>query len=167
MIRALTCLALLALAACQGVVETEPRFSESRQEGISLALSVSPARISPGDTVRLAARLTNHTASPVRLTFGGCQVLFFVENAKGEMVEPRGGGWGCLAVITTMDLAPGETKTQEHRWTGQTRRYDPGTPRPVYDPLPAGSYRAYATVDAMVGEKRIMLRSNTETVELR
>jgi hypothetical protein len=168
MTRALASLALLALAACQGMVDAEPRLHESRQEGISLTLSVSPARISPGDTARLTARLTNHTPLPVRLDFSsGCQVLFYVESAEGKVVEPGGGGWMCAAVLTHLQLAPGETKTQVYAWTGQARGHDPQTFRPVYTPHPAGSYRAYATLNGALREKRITLRTAPETIELR
>ncbi len=135
--RALVCFALLILAACQGVVDAEPRLDESRQEGISLTLSASTARISPGDTVRLTARLTNHTQLPVRLDFSsGCQILFYVENAEGKVVEPSGGGWGCTLALTSLQLAP-------------------------------GSYRAYATLSGTRGGKQILLRTTPETIELR
>ncbi len=80
-----------------------------------------------------------------------------MENARGEIVEPAGGGWGCITVATFMDLAPGETKTQVHRWAGQSR----------HGPLPAGTYRAYATLDATMGEERVSLRTTRETIELR
>jgi hypothetical protein len=168
MIRALASLALLALAACQGVMEAEPRLDESRQEGISLTLSASPARISPGDTARLTARLTNHTPLPARLDFSsGCQILFYVENAAGKVVVPGGGGWGCAAVLTSLELAPGETKTRVHAWTGQTSHYEPGTTKVTFRPLPAGSYRAYATLNGRLGERQIALRTTPETIELR
>lgn len=168
MTRALSALALLALAACQAVVDAEPRFDESRQEGVSLTLSVSPARISPGDTARLTARLTNHTHLPVRLDFSsGCQILFYVENAEGKVVEPGGGGWMCAAVLTHLQLAPGETKTQVYHWTGQAHGHHPTTFKPVYTPHPAGSYRAYATLNGTLRERRIALRTPPETIELR
>lgn len=168
MTRTLVCFALLILAACQGVVDAEPRLDESRQEGISLTLSASTARISPGDTVRLTARLTNHTQLPVRLDFSsGCQILFYVENAEGKVVEPSGGGWGCTLALTSLQLAPGETQTRVHAWTGQTSHYEPGSFKVTYKPLPAGSYRAYATLNGMRGEKQIALRTAPETIELR
>ena len=168
MTRALASLALLALAACQAVVDAEPRLHESRQEGISLTLSVSPARISPGDTARLTARLTNHTHLPVRLDFSsGCQILFHVENAEGKTVEPEGGARVCTMMITHLELAPGETKTRVFPWTGQARGHHPTTFEPVYTPLPAGKYRAYATLNGTLREKQITLRTAPETIELR
>lgn len=165
MTRLLAALTLLALSACEMVVG--PDADASTQEGIGLTLSAAPARIAPGDTVRLVARVTNHNAHPVRLTFGGCQVLPYVENSAGKVVYPGGGGWMCAGVMSHVDLQAGEVKEEVYTWTGQQTGHDPKTLQPVHAPLPAGTYRAYATMHATLGETRVALRSSTQMIELR
>ncbi|HEX2190174.1 MAG TPA: BsuPI-related putative proteinase inhibitor [Longimicrobiaceae bacterium] len=158
---------LLALAAgCSDPSAAD--YDAVAREGLALTLSASSLSIAPGDTARLVARLANHNDHAVRLDFsGGCQVLPHVEDAAGSTVYPEGGAWLCTAALTSLELAPREVREQTFAWTGEVRGHDPRTFAPVSTPLPAGTYRAYATLAGTLHGQRVMLRSNTETVQVR
>ncbi|MET0399925.1 MAG: BsuPI-related putative proteinase inhibitor [Longimicrobiaceae bacterium] len=167
MLRTLALPVLAALAAAC-VDPSAADYDAVAREGLVLSLTAAPAAIAPGDTARLVARLANHNEHSVRLDFSsGCQLLPYVESAGGEVVYPHGGGWVCTAALTSLELAPGEVREQELRWTGQSRDHDPQTFAPVYSALPPGSYRAYAVLSGSLGGERLELRSNTETVTVR
>jgi hypothetical protein len=167
MLRTLALPLLLTLAAACA----DPSAVADRpvaRDGLVLTLAASPAAAEPGDTVRLVARLANHNEHPVRLDFGSsCQMLVYVAGAEGKTVYPYGGGWGCAAVLTHLELAPGETAEREFPWTGQSYAYDAQRPGPVYSPLPAGSYLAHATLSGTLNGEKIELRSNSEAVQVR
>ena len=167
MLRKLALPVLAALAAAC-VDPSAADYDAVAREGLLLTLAASPASIAPGDTARLVARLANHNDHAVRLDFStGCQILTHVESAEGRVVYPYGGGWGCTTALTSLTLAPGEVREQVLRWTGQSYDHDRQTFAPVYSPLPAGSYRAYAVLSGSLGADRVELRSNTETVTVR
>lgn len=114
------------------------------------------------------ARLANHNEHSVRLDFSsGCQLLPYVESADAKTVYPHGGGWVCTAALTSLELAPGEVREEEFRWTGQSRDYDRQTFATTSSPLPAGSYRAFVVLSGSLGAERLELRSNAETVTVR
>ena len=72
------------------------------------------------------------------------------------MVVP-GGGWGCAAVMTSLQIAPrGNYSTTSLIWTGERTLYRPGTLEPYSEPLPAGEYRAH-----------VVLVENSHTQEIR
>jgi hypothetical protein len=130
----------LLLGGCADVLLNPGPSAEA--EGLVLSLEASPLEISPGDTVRIVARLTNTNRRTVTLGFGSaCQIMPYVENAAGEVVMPQGGGWICAAVITSLRLEPGQTAQREFTWTGQTTRYEPPMWQPIQEPLPAGQYQ--------------------------
>ena len=131
---------------------------------VDVQLTASRTEIAPGDTVRLVATLTNRTDEPLVLTFGGCQVLPYVHSAAGEMVVP-GGGWMCLAVMSSLEIAPRGTHTATFVWTGQRSLYQSGTVEPYSEPLPAGEYRAHAVLvkNSHTGE----IRSNEVVLRIR
>ncbi|HEV2148450.1 MAG TPA: BsuPI-related putative proteinase inhibitor [Longimicrobiaceae bacterium] len=167
MLRVLAVPLLLALAAACADPSAAAYRSVAR-DGLVLTLSASPAAVTPGDTVRLVARLANHNAHPVRLDFSsGCQVLPYVLGPGGKTVYPYGGGWGCFAALTHLELAPGEVKETAYSWTAQSYAYDAQKGGPVYSPLPAGSYLAHAALNGTLNGARIELRSNAETVQVR
>lgn len=158
-------LALLSLAACGDLIKGPA--PESR--GLVLSLGPLPAEVAPGDTVRIRMRLTNTNPVPVTLEFGtGCQILYYIENAAGEVVEPQGGGWFCAAVLTRQRLRAGETTEQTSLWFAQRTRFEPGRWEPIREPLPPGEYRVYATM--MAGEvdgRRISLRTPDARIRVR
>jgi hypothetical protein len=161
-------LALPALLALAGACADPSAVDSDTQDGLVLAVTASSASITPGDTVRLVAHLANRNDFPVRLGFSsGCQVLPYVEGPDGTVVYPYGGGWACTAVLTALELAPGEVKEQVFKWTAQRSGRDPQTSRPVNSPLPAGEYRAYVVLNGSGERGTITLRSNTEKVTVR
>lgn len=138
------------------------------EDGIVLTLDAFPREISPGDTARIVATLTNTNSRAVTLHFSsGCQILYYVENAAGEVVEPEGGGWVCAAVLTSIELAAGASHTRVFSWTGQRVRYDPATWQPLHEPIPSGEYRTYAALDGVVGDRRLNLRTPPIALVLR
>lgn len=168
MLRKLALPALLALAGACTDASAVVDVDAQAQDGLVLAVTASPAGITPGDTVRLVAHLANRNDFPVRLDFpSSCQVLPYVEGPDGKVVYPYGGGWGCLTVLTSLQLAPGEVKEQVFKWTAQRTDYDRQTSRPVYTPLPAGEYRAYVVLNGSGERGTVTLRSNTEKVTVR
>lgn len=161
-------LALPALLALAGACADPSAVDSDAQDGLVLAVTASSASIVPGDTLRLVAHLANRNEFPVRLDFSSsCQVLPYVEGPDGRVVYPYGGGWGCLAVLTSLELAPGEVKERVFKWTAQRSGRDPQTFRPVYTPLPAGEYRAYVVLNGSGERGTVTLRSNTEKVTVR
>ena len=155
-------LAALAAAACNFEI-VGPHDDELRLE-----LSATPDEITPGDTVTLLARLVNGRDEDVRLDFpDGCQVLAYVVNAAGEVVFPQGGSWGCPAAPTTLELGDGETVEAELRWTGEALLSRPGEEPARSQPLPRGTYRAFAQLTGKEGEQTLTLVSDTVTIELK
>jgi len=155
------------LGACADLI-SEP--DDSRTRGLVLSVDASPREIAPGDTVRIVARLRNTNTRPVTLNFtGGCQILYFVEDAAGRPVEPKEGSWGCTAALTSLRLGAGQTEERTFFWLGQrVVGYDQTTWRPIMEPLPAGEYRVRATlVDSEFDGKRISLRTPAVPLTLR
>jgi hypothetical protein len=122
-------------------------------EGLVLSLEASPRQTSPGDPVRLVARLRNTNSHAVTLNFAsGCQILPYVLDATGRIVEPASGGWACTGALTSLSLDAGESVERAFAWTGTVRRYDTLTGRILEEPLPPGTYEAYATLErALLG----------------
>ena len=136
-------LAALAAAACNFEI-VGPHDDELRLE-----LSATPDEITPGDTVTLVARLVNGRDEDVRLDFDdGCQVLAFVVNGAGEVVFPLGGNWGCPAALTSLELDDGDSVEVEFEWTGEMLLSRPGEVPARSEPLPRGTYRAFAASPA-------------------
>lgn len=154
-------------AACADLV-SEPAVPEAR--GLALVVEATPVEISPGDTARIVARLRNSNPHEATLNFNsGCQILFYVEDAAGRLVEPQAGGWACRGALTTLRLGAGQTLTRAFPWTGQrVAGYESGTYLPIREGLPAGAYRVYATlVEAELDGRRISLRSAALPLRLR
>lgn len=106
---------------------------------MELALATAPAQVIAGDTVRLAATVTNQADEAVELAFGAdCVVEFFVRAEDHRIVEP-GGEWPCRrGAPRTLRLAPDESVRYEHAWiAGASPGGQPGP----------GTYTAYAILD--------------------
>ena len=154
----------LAAAGCADVLLTD---ITPEAAGIRLTVNTSPREISPGDTVQIVSTLTNTNSHPVTLHFSsGCQILAHVEKTTGQTVYPSG-GWVCAAVLTTLELAAGESHTTVSAWTGQKEVYDHSTGEWTQERLPAGEYGAYATVDAVLSNQRLELRTPRSPITLR
>lgn len=164
--RTLFLLMLLPLAACQSLLGSDSARDESRSaEGLELSIRAGTSQTAPGDTVTLTAKLTNTGASAVTIQLpSGCQAMVYVEDAAGKVVFPFGGDWVCAAVITELQLAPGESREYPVRWPAQRATYDPATGRESYTPLPAGSYRAYATLHGSTATTRSLRLRSSEVV---
>ncbi|HEU0016296.1 MAG TPA: BsuPI-related putative proteinase inhibitor [Longimicrobium sp.] len=102
--------AALALAACPTAGNHLP--------AARLEVTASPDSIAPGDTLRLAATLSNPGRRPVRLEFDheGCQVVFYVQREDHSIVHPPGSGAACVGPPAVIELAPGEARRFEDQW---------------------------------------------------
>lgn len=147
-----TLLLLLPLAGCTSLLgPDEQDLVVEQSDGISLSLSAARSELAAGDSLRLTARVANTRSQPVRLRFNsGCQVLPYVQDAAGGTVFPEGGGWVCTAALTELELAAGEAEEYHFRTA-----------------LPAGQYRAFATLEARRGEHPLSLRTRELHVVVR
>jgi hypothetical protein len=122
---------------------------------VRLTVSGSSAEIERGSPVTFRVSLVNEGNEEVTLTFGdSCQIIPTIQNARGEIVLPEGGAWGCLTVITQLTLVPGQPVVREYVWTGSTAFQSEMPLRP----LPPGKY--FFTAKVPQGEAT--LRATTE-----
>jgi hypothetical protein len=152
--------AALALSACSTDLGTGV---QPEAGGLRLTTTISSPIVPLGTTAVITHRLQNLTALPVHLTFrSGCQVLPFIQEAGGVIVDPLGGSWGCAAAITSLVLSP----YGEHVMTREVRG---GTPQlAIYTsvPLDRGDYRAYAEL-ASNNDRHVSLRSRDVAFQVR
>lgn len=154
MMRTVAGIALFSLVSAMGCTSeaTAPKIP-SEADGLRLDGSISAPILPLGQTAVLTFRLKNLTEETIRLDFGsGCQVTPFIEHVDGRIVDPRDGSYACLAVLTSLTLAPhGEHVVTRDVFGGQFQIA-------IYTavPLPKGRYRAYA-----------MLEDNSRGIELR
>lgn len=150
MLRKLFLPLVLALAAgCETLTDPAPPAEDL---GVRLSLSVSRNAVARGDTVRLVGRIANRGTKALRIDFGsGCRLLPYVEDASGKVVFPSGGGWMCTAALSHLELAPGETRDEAFTWVAQ---------------VPAGTYRAYASLNGSVAGEALTLRTPQESIQV-
>ena len=138
--RMFTPLVAAAMLACAH----EP-LAPSSGAGVSLSLSVSREVIQAGQLDTITIVLRNTTNRAVTLSFGsGCQLLPYIADARGTVVLPSGGAWMCTAIVTTLTLAPGETRSSILVWTGTTEF---ASEMPLRS-LPPGRYSIWARLPA-------------------
>jgi hypothetical protein len=116
---------------------SEPTVPKLQEDPVSISLTVSTQRLQLGkaDTIRVAIR--NNLAQAVRLTFDNvCQVFVTIRDQEGDVVTPRDGRPGCLAVPTQLILQPTTPSVVTTIWTGGFDFSPPDTP----DKVPPGSY---------------------------
>lgn len=110
-----------------------------------LRLTVEPLRPLTGSpsTAEFALKLQNTGPMPVAITFpSSCQVMpYVVARGSSRIVAPEGGGWSCLAVITNLTLAPGETHTATAHVVAGTDQRSP------FIVVPPGEYAIYARLE--------------------
>lgn len=155
---------ILGLGGCSPSVLFGPD-SEARasSNGIILLVAVSRQALLPGDTAHILATVRNTNSYPVTLNFGGgCQVLYYVENAQGEIVAPDGGGWMCTTAASVLTIGPAESITRSFSWLPE-RTSLPNGHRATPQPLPPGGYRLYATLDSDL----VRLRTATIPLDVR
>lgn len=129
----------LLLSACI----QDPSVPKMRSEVVlRLTVSRSSIRLGEADTIRVTA--TNNFGEPISIRFpNNCQVFAFIRDARGRIVTPAG-GWTCLPVASTLNLAKDEARTFTFVWTGNN--VFAGGLQPA--PLPPGEYFATATMQA-------------------
>lgn len=123
---ALVLASAVLLTACSDS-PTEPSRASFR---VTLALSSSS--VASGEPVGWTLTVSNRGNAAGRLDFSsGCQGNFLVRDAGGEVWNDR---WVtiCVAMLTHVDLAPGESAEYRGQWRQQTAT---GT-------APPGSYSA-------------------------
>jgi hypothetical protein len=126
----------VGVAAVAGCVQG-PQIEKIGEDPISIALSLSTTSLQIGraDTIRVVVR--NNLDQAVRLLFTNvCQVYVTIRNQAGDIVTPRDGRPGCLAVNSSLVLAAGGQQTFTSIWTGGFDFAPPDTPGKV----PNGSY---------------------------
>jgi hypothetical protein len=95
-------------------------------EPLELTARVAPGEISPGDTALITVALTNRADTAVTLSVAsGCQLHYRLFDAAGRELPKEGGGYACIAMITSLRLAPSETVTREFPWTAVEYRFPP------------------------------------------
>jgi hypothetical protein len=130
-------LSSLAVAACSN--PTSPADSGP----VRLQGTITQSTIARGDTATITFRLENTTTTSIVLNFNsGCTVLpYITDRQSGQVVHPSGGGWGCTAVLTSLELPSGGTKTVDV----VVRAAE--TAAPTLVALKPGRYDAYATLE--------------------
>jgi len=136
-IAALVC-TLVAAAAC-GASPTGP----GQRDGLRLTGRITDSTIAPGNTAVLTFTLENLSPRATTLTFGSsCQVMPYITSRQtGDFVYPPHGGWGCLTVMTQLELAGfGSVVKDVQIKAAATADYP-------YVALPPGTYLAYARLE--------------------
>ena len=158
---------LACLAACgDSAGPFDPPQEAVSVDGVALrlSLSVEPRTIAPGDTARIQIVVRNTSERTLHLEAGGCPLLYYIENAAGEVVVPEGGDWICTMILQLIDLAPGAAREHSETWAGESCRWVDGERQCT--PLPAGEYRVYATFRAREGAREVSLRTPNITLRL-
>ena len=124
---------------------------------IRLTAAASAREVVAGTPVTLRITLTNEGTKSVTLHFNsGCQILPYIQDARGVNVIPDGGGYGCTAALTQLTLSPGQAEVREYIWTGSNAFQS----EMLLRPMPPGAYYFSAEVEAHDAELR------TEPIEL-
>ena len=154
---------IMSMTACgQAAILGPESLGRGSAMGIVLSVAVPRQALVPGDTARIQTSVRNTNSFPVTLNFAaGCQVLYYVEDAGGQVVAPDGGGWMCAAAVTSLTLGPGAVETRTFEWTME-RTIRNGT-RAHAEPLPPGRYQVYATLDS----EAVRLRTSPVPITLR
>lgn len=115
--------------------------STSGPGALQLTVAVAQRAIEVGDSTTVTMSLRNNGIDPITVTTGGCFILPYIARAgSGELVYPSGGGWGCLAVMRSVTLGPGQSETQQYIVRGGA-----AAPSPSLGP---GDYVLYATLES-------------------
>ena len=108
---------------------------------LQLTVAVAQPAIEVGDSTTVTIRLRNGGIDPVTITTGGCFMLPYIARDPGdEIVYPGGGGWGCIAIVRSVTLGPGQSETLQY-----TVRGGAAGPSPSLGP---GEYVLYATLES-------------------
>jgi hypothetical protein len=147
----------LALALSLGVTSCDADRITSSDMGLALEVSISTRVIGPGQVATFTYQLRNVSSRTVTVIFGGCGPLPYVEDSRGKIVHPDGGGWLCPGAIRSATLASGEAISH----TLQVAAGEPDVSRTDRVTLAAGRYRAYADAYGWVDDydHRLELRS--------
>lgn len=115
--------------------------SVSGPDALQLSVAVGTRALAVGDSTLVTIRLRNNGIRPITITTGGCFILPYIARAAtGEVVYPRGGAWGCLAVVRNVTLGPGQSETQQYKLRGGET-----APSPSLGPE---EYVLYATLES-------------------
>lgn len=132
---------VLATLSCQ----QEPTVPKVELDPVSITLSVSTQAMRAGDPDTIRVVVVNNFDGQVRLFFPtACQVFVTIRSQAGDIVTPRDGRPGCLAVGSQLTLPLGGTQTFTFVWTGGYDFKPPDTSAKV----PAGSYFVSAALIA-------------------
>jgi hypothetical protein len=142
---------ILAAAGCSGIgvsgIDSAQAGAGARDEivvnGIRAVLHVAPTEVERTHAFSASMTLTNTLATPATWTSGmGCMAFLNVyRSGSDERIPLRGTDFGCLAVVTTRELAPGESQTAVWDLVAQTTdgtALPPGTYTLEADPVLAG-----------------------------
>jgi hypothetical protein len=135
------------LAVSCGEASTEPSIPEAYlaggATGLLFTVDLSQTTIAIGQQSTMTIHLKNPKPTSVRINFtSGCQVLPYISAGKGSLVYPSGGGWGCPAVLSSLQIAANSEFTRTVTILG-------GAPSQGYfagAALSPGIYIAYAEI---------------------
>jgi hypothetical protein len=151
---------LVGIACADSTTEPSFRYVTER-DGLRMEVAIDTRVIAVGDSAAITYTLRNLTADPVRLSFGSsCQITPFVETSRGAVEYPAGGSWGCLTVLTSLDVPAQGVVTQ--RLVVQGVDDVPMGPGPW---LRRGGYRTYALLAE--SSRELLLKSPTISFEVR
>lgn len=110
-------------------------------------LTVTPAEVVSGDTVRVVVSLANPTDRPMRFmpARSVCYLEFEARDSTGAWVGPS--EWGCIAIVPQpVELAAHATKRVDWLWRVQTCRAGP-TPGAICVDAAPGLYTLQGLAD--------------------
>ncbi len=145
------------LSSCGADQPTAPSTAAS----LRLTGTIGQSIVAPDAPAPLTFQLQNAGTQAITLNFpSSCQIdPYITDAASGRIIYPAGGGWGCAAVVTTLQLLP--TAVSLHSLVVTSA--DSTQPTPGAVSLPPGQYSAYATVTA----NEIQLRSDAVAFTVR
>jgi len=94
-------------------------IAEPHIEQLTVSVSVSDARIRPGDVTDITVVAVNLTRTTLSFSSNECVLAIEVFDASGEEVYP--GGWPCADILITHSLAPGESLSETFDFDGMGR----------------------------------------------
>lgn len=102
--------ALLAITATPGCNEA---IGPKTAGPLRFEATVSPSTIRVGEVATFTLTLQNTGSETITLRFpSGCQIVPYAGTTSGQLVWPRGGGWGCTLALTQLQLTPGAIVVQ-------------------------------------------------------
>lgn len=130
---------LLFCLAAAGCVE-KADIPTVPEQILPMQLSATERNLARGQSTVLTVSLANTLEQVVRLSFPStCQVRLYIKDGNNRVAAPKT-AYSCASVPSLITLQPGQTRTFDFTWSGESELGPPGSGHP----LPAGPYYASA-----------------------